>query len=116
MSESEQIVGGELVAAEPRSVSVGTQSKPVQTTRPIPRALTLVGAALAFAGREIVPRLAASLLDAWDRRASGATSGLYAPDDAVSATRSAGSGQQPTPGLRGAGGRRHRRWGTRGRW
>jgi len=108
MSESEQIVGGEVVAAEPRSVSVSPQAKAVQPTRRIPRALTLMGAALAFAGREIVPRVAASLLDAWDRRAGGATSGLRAPDEAVSAMRSVGSGRQPTPGLRGAGGRQHR--------
>jgi hypothetical protein len=115
MSESEQIIEGELVAAEPRSVSVSPQSRAVQPTRPVPKALTLMGAALAFAGREIVPRVVASLLDAWDRRASGATSGLRAPDEAISAMRNAGSGQQPTPGLGGAGGRRHRWWGGRGR-
>jgi hypothetical protein len=116
MSESEQIVEGELVAAEPRSVSVSLQPKAVRPARPIPKALTLMGAALAFAGREIVPRVAASLLDAWDRRASGSTSGLRAPDAPVSAAGSVGSGQQPTPGLRGAGGRRHRWRSGRGTW
>jgi hypothetical protein len=108
MSESDQVVEGELVAAEPRSVSVSPKPKAVQPTRPVPRALTLVGAALASAGREIVPRVAAFLLDAWDRRASVSTPGLRASDEAVSAMRSVGSGQQPTPGLRGASGRRHR--------
>ncbi len=32
------------------------------------RVLPWVGAALAFVGREVVPRVAVSLLDAWDRR------------------------------------------------
>ncbi|MGQ9467617.1 MAG: DUF362 domain-containing protein [Anaerolineae bacterium] len=38
------------------------------TTRPAARLLPWLGAALAFVGREVVPRVATALLDAWDRR------------------------------------------------
>lgn len=38
------------------------------TARPMGPLLPWVGAALAFVGREVVPRVATALLDAWDRR------------------------------------------------
>jgi len=114
--EAEPAVEGALVLAEPGPVQVKTGLRELQPARSALRALAWLGPALAFAGREIVPRVAASLLDAWDRRASGSTSGLRAPDAPVSAAGSVGSGQQPTPGLRGAGGRRHRWRSGRGTW
>ena len=113
--EAELAVEGELVPAEPKSVQVKTR---LPEPRPALRALAWLGPALAFVGREIVPRVAASLLDAWDRRASGLTPTLRGPDDSVSARPA----RQPMPSdgnyrrLPGAGGRRHHWRRGRGRW
>jgi ferredoxin len=74
MSQVGPAIEGELVQVEAKPVPVKPQPRQVRSVRPVPRALALLGAALAFAGREIVPRVAASLLDAWDRRASRPTS------------------------------------------
>jgi len=60
MSEAEPIIEGELVPVEETPVPVGSQSQEVRLAGPIPKALTWLGGALAFAGREIVPRVAAS--------------------------------------------------------
>jgi len=108
-AEAEPAVEGELVLAEPGTVQVKTR---LREPRPALRALAWLGPALAFVGREIVPRVAASLLDAWDRHASGPIPTLRVPDDSASAR----SAWQSTPGLRGAGGRRHRWRNGRGRW
>lgn len=87
-------VKGELVPVEPTS-------RDIHPVRPAPQALTWLGAALAFAGREIVPRLAALLLDAWDRRAGRSTS-----------PSSEGVAERSTPSLTTSapreGGQRHR--------
>ena len=69
MSQVEPTIEGELVQVEAKPVPAKPQPQ-VRSVRPVPKALALLGAALAFVGREIVPRVAASLLDAWDRRAS----------------------------------------------
>jgi hypothetical protein len=61
-----------------------------------------LGPALAFVGREIVPRLAASLLDAWDRRTSRST-------PLPSSSTSAQPVQRRTPNARTGRGHRHRR-------
>jgi hypothetical protein len=111
MSENEQIVEGEIVPVEPGAVPAAVQYEAVRPARPVPKALTLVGAALAFVGREIVPRVAASLLDAWDRRASSpaSTPGVAGGSAPVRSARSS------LPDLPGAGGRRHRLRRGRGR-
>jgi hypothetical protein len=111
MSESKQIVEGESMTAESRSVSVSLQRKAVPPTRPICKALTLMGAALAFAGREIVPRVAASLLDAWDRRVSGSKPTLGVRGDPSSVD----SARQSTARLSGTGGGQYRWRRGRGR-
>jgi hypothetical protein len=63
MSEIEQTSDREIVRVKAEPVPAEPRSREVRVVR-------WLGAALAFAGREIVPRLAALLLDAWDRRAS----------------------------------------------
>jgi len=55
-------------------VQVKAEPVPAETHSPEVRAVRWLGAALVFAGREIVPRLAALLLDAWDRHASRSSS------------------------------------------
>ena len=62
----------------------------------------------AFVGREIVPRVAVSLLDAWDRRTSQPTP---SPSDSISAP----SAQLPAANASRRGGRRHRRRRGQGR-
>jgi ferredoxin len=70
LSEVAPVIEGEIVPVKARPIPVKLQPREVRLLRPAPKTLTWLGAALAFAGREIVPRLAASLLDAWDRRAN----------------------------------------------
>jgi len=60
---------GEPVPVAQEITRVPSQPRAVQPVRPAAKILPWVGAALAFVGREVVPRLAVSLLDAWDRRA-----------------------------------------------
>lgn len=50
------------------------QAVAVPAVRPARQVRPWVGAALAFVAREIVPRLATSLLDIWDRRHASVTS------------------------------------------
>lgn len=114
--------GAISVAQEPEGVirpvpvrapsPVPSRPTPV-VTRPAGRLLPWVGAALAFVGREVVPRVAIALLDAWDRRQA-------ARPAAVSFSPSAGPhmSTRGTPAVvdRGTGaGRRCRRFRRRGR-
>ena len=85
----EPTVNGKLVpiGSEPAPVSL-----PPVTTHPVrvPNvALTWLGAALTFVGREIVPRAAASLIDAWDRHARRRAAALDAFGSALPLVRSA---------------------------
>jgi len=57
-------------------------------TRPAGRLLPLAGAALAFIGREVVPRVAVALLDAWDRRQRRPMQMAPSPIDGVRTTAS----------------------------
>jgi len=100
-------IEGELVEVKAAPVPVESQPREVRLVRPAPKALAWLGAALVFAGREIVPRLAASLLDAWDRRA-----GRLAPSPGD--WTSGRSAQQPMADLSPSGRRRHRRRRGRG--
>jgi NAD-dependent dihydropyrimidine dehydrogenase PreA subunit len=102
MSEVEPAIERELVRIEAKPVPARPQPRAVRPVRPVPKALTLLGAALAFAGREIVPRLAASLLDAWERRASRST---LSQSDVISVRPA----QRPTTRPLGRGGHQ-RRW------
>jgi NAD-dependent dihydropyrimidine dehydrogenase PreA subunit len=101
MSEVEPAIEGELVQVKVAPVPVEPQPREMRPVRPVPKALAWLGAALAFAGREIVPRVAASLLDAWDRRASRPTPSL---SDSITVRPARGTATNPTDGS----GRRHR--------
>jgi NAD-dependent dihydropyrimidine dehydrogenase PreA subunit len=68
-AQVEPAAGKALVEAKTARVPLRAQPRELRLERPASRALVWLGPALAFVGREIVPRLAASLLDAWDRRA-----------------------------------------------
>ena len=98
-----------LVKAKAAQVPVEAQPREVRLARQATRALMWLGPALAFVGREIVPRLAASLLDAWDRRAGRSTPSL---SDSLSvrparrtAANSTGGGARRRRGMRHRGGR-----------
>lgn len=71
LSVSEPAAEGERV---PQRVPVTQPTTPVRTALPTirqtPARVTWLGTALAFVGTEVVPRVVASLLDAWDRRAN----------------------------------------------
>ena len=69
-SEIEPVIEGEVVQVKAKPVLVQSQPRQVRPARPAPRAMIWLGPALAFVGREIVPRVATALLDAWDRRSS----------------------------------------------
>ncbi|MBN1934594.1 MAG: 4Fe-4S dicluster domain-containing protein [Anaerolineae bacterium] len=97
--ETEPVVEGELVSVEPEAVSVKAGARELQPAQPVLKALAWLGPALVFVGREVLPRVAAVLLEAWERRASG-------PGDQVST-------RQPVSSGSGAGGQQHR-W--RGGW
>jgi len=107
LSAIEPAVEGKLVPVESRTVPLTPQAREVQTVQPAPRALSWLGVALAFVGREIVPRVAVSLLDAWDRRASHPTP---SPSDSISAS----SAQLPTVNVPREGGRQRRQRRRRG--
>jgi NAD-dependent dihydropyrimidine dehydrogenase PreA subunit len=95
MSEVEPTIEAELVRVEATPVPVKPQPWEVRPVRPVPKALTWLGAALAFAWREIVPRVAASLLDAWDRRAGRPTPSL---SDSISVRPARETAANPTDG------------------
>jgi ferredoxin len=107
-SEAEPVMEGELVEVKARPVPVKPRPREARLVRPAPKALTWLGAALAFAGREIVPRVAAVLLDAWDNRARRPTPSLRGSVSEPPARR---TGATST----GGGGRRHRRRRHQGR-
>ena len=65
-------------------VPVQPQPAAVQYARPTSSIVPWVGTALAFVGREILPRLAVSLLEVWDRRSRQPTSLSDAPPSASS--------------------------------
>jgi Fe-S-cluster-containing hydrogenase component 2 len=91
----------------PQRAPVTQPTTPVRTTLPTtrqtPARVTWLGTALAFVGTEVVPRVVASLLDAWDRRASRPSLSTQADGGAI---RPKGT-SAPTHAARGSG-RRHR--------
>jgi NAD-dependent dihydropyrimidine dehydrogenase PreA subunit len=81
-------------------IRVDTLNHPVPVR---PRILPMAGAALIWAGREIVPWLAQNILDALDRRSPTQVAENVSQDSSVSPVRAAGGG----------GSRRRRRRGRR---
>ena len=69
-SVDEPVIAGELVPVEAKRVAVRTQGQQALAPRRGLAVLPWLGAALTFAGREIVPRLLDVALDAWDRRSA----------------------------------------------
>ena len=68
------ILDTEPVCVSRSSVPVQPQPAAVQFTHSTSSIVPWVGTALAFVGREILPRLAVSLLEVWDRRTRQPTS------------------------------------------
>lgn len=108
MSEVESNVESEWVQVKAAPVLVEPQPREVRPAWQAPKAAKWFGAALAFAGREIVPRVAAVLLDAWDRRASRPTPSL---SDSAPVRPALKTAARPT----GGGVREHRRRRRQGR-
>ena len=102
VSEVKPAIEGELVQVKATPLPVEPQRRDVSLVRTVPKTLMWLGPALAFVGREIVPRLAASLLDAWDRRASRST-------PIASQSNSVGPARRRTTDLPARSGRRQRR-------
>jgi NAD-dependent dihydropyrimidine dehydrogenase PreA subunit len=78
---------------QPESQVIRVKTEPA----PVPlqaRVLPAVGAALSWAGREIVPRLATYLLDGLDRWAAGQTTGGVTRNGGSSTTRRGSGGQR----------------------
>lgn len=67
-SEGEPVLEGEIVQVKTAFVPAKPQPGQVYPLQRASKAMTWLGPALAFVGREVVPRAAAVLLDAWDRR------------------------------------------------
>jgi NAD-dependent dihydropyrimidine dehydrogenase PreA subunit len=88
---------------EPDVIRVRTRPAPVPLRT---RVLPVVSAALAWAGREIVPRLADTLLDAIDRRQTGRQTAVTTTGRSTGSL-SQGQGKQGQ-GRQGGQGRRHR--------
>jgi len=108
LSVSEPVTEGERL---PQRVSVTRPTIPagptLPTTRQRPARVPWLGTALAFVGTEVLPRVVASLLDAWDRRASRPS-----PSAASRSTIRPAGTSVSTPGTRGGG--RRSRWRRRG--
>ena len=108
MSEVEPNVESELVEVKATPVPVEPRSRAVRPVRSVPKTPTWPGAALGFAWREIVPRVAAALLDAWDRRASR-------PKPSLSGSASVRPVQRTATRPTGGSGHRHRQRRHQGR-
>jgi len=103
----EPAIQGELVQVKAKPVPMQPQARQVRPVQTAPNTLALLGAAMAFAGHEILPRVATALLDAWDRRAGRPSS---SPSDSMSLRPV----REPTANLLGRGGRQRRRRRRRG--
>jgi len=100
-----------LPAAESRIVPARDQAALLETAAPARGLAPLAGAALAFLGREIAPRLADALIAALERRLSRPTTTAITPISAPSRNlASQGRGERRQARYRGgrAGNRNHR--------
>ncbi len=106
LSVSEPVAESERA---PQQVPITQPTTPVGTTllttRQTPARVTWLGTALAFVGTEVVPRVVASLLDAWDRRASRPSLSTQANGGAIRPRETS----DPTDAARGGGRHRQRR-------
>jgi ferredoxin len=91
---------GELVSPE-GTMPAKVPSRAVQPAWPVPKAVVWTGAVLAFAGREILPRVADLLVDVLARRASQ-------PSTPAGGVASKPRTKQSASNLTGGGGRQHR--------
>jgi len=98
---------GELVSVE-ETMPAKVSSRAVQPAWPVPKAVVWTGAVLAFAGREILPRVADLLLDVLARRASR-------PSTSAGGVAAEPGTRQSANSLTGGGGRQHRQRQRRGR-
>lgn len=85
---------------EPEAIQVRTQAAPLSLPA---RVLPVVGAALAWAGREIVPSLAEFLLDVLDRRTTQPQARDRVSRREAPASRAQGGGRQHRHRRRGGG-------------
>jgi NAD-dependent dihydropyrimidine dehydrogenase PreA subunit len=109
VSEIEPAIEAEIVRVKAKPVPIKSQPRQVRSARPVRKALMGLGPVLAFAGREIVPRVVAALLEAWDRRLDPRTSSVNELTSERSVQRSMPGRQNGPP--RGARRRRRRRGG-----
>lgn len=107
LAQAEPAIEGQWVPVKAPAAPLSPERRAVRPAPQTPKAATWLGVALAFAGREILPRLAAYLLDAWDRRASRPAT--YANDRPVERPT------QPSLPVQPARGGRRRRQRRRGR-
>lgn len=106
-SAVEPAIRGEPVSLAQQPVPVQPRTRQVGLA-PAPKPLAMLGAAMAFAGREILPRVVTSLLDAWDRR-TGPPASFLGESAPMQPTR------RSTANLAGRVGRQRRRRQRRGR-
>ncbi len=106
LAVSEPVPEGEQALVTQPAAPAGTT---LPTTWQRPARTPWLETALAFVGTEVVPRVVASLLDMWDRRASRPSLSTQGNDGAI---RSEGI-SDPTNASRGGGRHRQRRRGGR---
>jgi len=108
LSVSETTAERKQVQAEPATAALTPQAERAPIVQPVSRALPWLGAALAFVGREIVPRVALSLLNSRDPRDNGSlptSRGSAAAPSARLPTSSAAGRRRRLRRGRGRGGR-----------
>ena len=105
MSEIEPVIEGEVVQVEAGPAEIEAREVVPKGTMTAMKAW--LGAAAAYAGREVIVRLVDSLLDAWDRRSSGAS--VASSDPGTRAPSQRALGNLVADGQRGR--RRRRRGG-----
>ncbi len=102
------VLDQEPVSVIPSLVPMQSQPAAVQYARPTASITPWVSAALVFVGREIIPRVAVTLLEAWDRRARKPTPQGTMP--------SASPNSYVTPVASGGNRERKHRQRRRGQW
>jgi len=108
MSEVEPAIEGEPVQVQAKPVPVQPQPRQVRPVLGVPKARAVLGAPMAFAGPEILPRVATGLLNAWNRCTGH-------PASALSHSTFVRLAQGPATNPLGRAGRQRRRRQRRGR-
>jgi ferredoxin len=104
VSQVEPALEGELVQEGIDLVPAASQRREVGSMPKVSKAVTWVGAALLFAAREILPRVATSLLEVWNRQANSPASYTIGPQPNPPPRRTV-----TNPSRRAGGQHRHRR-------